>query len=264
MKNNNYKYLYKFIENNYQYSIIDVLKEDKSLNERHLSVKHDELSINYICSSIYLDSNRIFQPAYLEPQRIINYIVDNFCIKSILVLGCAGCTIPRFINKKDSKIKVVGIEKSKIMVDVAKEFFFVDEYSPNFELLNCNAYEFVKSTKNKFDIIYVDIFNGYNLDVFVFNHEFIENIYKICKKNSMVIFNLLNIYTKDYLDKIAINNNFDNYFVIYKENHYYLICVNGKLNEPNSIIENIKGNARLVFEMISETKKENTDNVRNS
>ena len=222
-----YKKIFKFYEENIEYNVIDVLYKDATFNERHLSLKNENSDDNYLFSSIYLNSDLIFQPIYIIPHIIIDFWVNGHTVTSVLVLGCAGCTIPRFIFKRINNAGIVGIESSKKMINIAKRFFFIEEYFPRFQLINCDAFDYVKTTEDiKFNIIFVDIFSGTKINYSIFNIDFLNSLYHLSDKQAVTIINLLD----SPYDEIKENLNYfdleyESVSLLFTKHHMHLVLV---------------------------------------
>ena len=64
---------------------------------------------SYIYSAVYTNPRRHFQPVYQVAQRLIDAYFAKRGLDSALVLGCAGCTIPRFLVLHYPHSRVVGV-----------------------------------------------------------------------------------------------------------------------------------------------------------
>ena len=114
-------------------------------------------------------------------------------IDNALILGCAGCSFPRFLSLHYPECKTTGIEISKEFIDIAKKHFLLDEIAGQFELIHADAFDFIENNPQSElrDLIYVDIFDSNKLIDEVFSEQFINSLSLCTSENSIVIFNLL-------------------------------------------------------------------------
>lgn len=159
----------------------------------------DEPNSVYFHSMIYLDEKKHYQPALITPQKIIELWHKSFEPKNALVLGAAGCAVPRFIAFNYPEMKTVGIEYCPEFIEMANKYFFTDRISDRFSLTLGDAFDYVinKKSPEKQDIIFVDVFDKNSIPENTFSEEFINGLYEITSDNSAVIFNLLTLNEKD-------------------------------------------------------------------
>lgn len=178
-------------------------------------------------SAIYLYSKRKQQPFLLLVQQIISTWSTIISPKSFLVLGCAGCSIPRFLAHRFPHSIIIGIEKSKELIDIANRFFFVNQYD-NFQLLNHDAFSWVEecavNKKHSFQCVFIDLFNGDIVAAGVIKKDFLGNIYSILEDDSIAIFNVhtsmhymaLVDYSDPFQYRCAVSNKNRNVVVLVK------------------------------------------------
>lgn len=231
------KVLEKIFIDNVEYRVIDktsILPNIKST--RNLCFMVDNRIHNH--SSIHINPKHRFQPAYTTVQTIINLWCEYNTLNNALVLGCAGCTIPRFIGLSYPKSKTIGVELCKEFIEIAKKHFLLNEIENQFELVQGDAINYIKNYNldYKQNIIYVDIFCENKIIPDIFTEEFIKAIYNCTKENGAVIINILgkNIEeTKEFLN--IIRNPFGGTFYVKSRNAQFLIL--SKNSKGNNISE---------------------------
>ncbi len=167
-------------------SVLPNIKDTRSLR-----LKKDGRIYNY--SAIYLNPKYHLQPYLRIPQQIISAWSSSYCLDTALVLGCAGCSIPRFIGLEYPASKTVGVELSKELIAVAKKFFLLDQIKEQFELVQGDAIEYVKnySLDRKQNVIFVDIFSENKIAEEELSEEFLRSAYNIMDDNGILIMNIL-------------------------------------------------------------------------
>ncbi|MEN9335578.1 MAG: hypothetical protein RLZZ500_565 [Bacteroidota bacterium] len=117
--------------------------------------------------------------------------------KSILVLGVAGgSVIETLIEEIKFKGKITGIEIDPDILQIAKDFFKIDRFS-NLELVADDAFEFVLKTKDKYDLIIIDIFQDTQMPTFLFQDFFIQRINSLLEVDGFILFNTMVLTDKD-------------------------------------------------------------------
>lgn len=121
-------------------------------------------------------------------------------LDSILVLGVAGGSVIQTL-RSDFKLnaKITGVEIDADVIHLANTYFQLNK-TTNLELITADAFEYISTTKNKYDLIIIDIFNDTQMPNELFEKKLWNSIYKTLTKRGLCLFN--SIYTsKKELDK---------------------------------------------------------------
>jgi spermidine synthase len=109
----------------------------------------------------------------------------------ILVLGVAGgSVIKTLVDEIQFKGKITGVEIDPDIIAIANEYFNLNAI-PNLELIIGDAFEFVLKTKNKYDLIIIDVFQDTTMPNFLFENYFIDRIGFILNHNGFILFNTM-------------------------------------------------------------------------
>lgn len=190
------------------YKIIDYTSPLPFIKDRRtISFKRD--NIVYSHSAIYLNPKHHFQPILPIPQRVIALWGEQNTIKNTVVLGCAGCSVPRFISLRYPESKTIGVELCKEFIEIAKKYFLLDQINEQFKLIQGDAIKFIEERQlnEKQSIIFVDIFNNDKIIPQVFTDEFLIPLYETLEENSLLLINVLgeNLEeTKEFFCKLNI------------------------------------------------------------
>lgn len=183
-----------FMRDHITYQISDHFYKDFPHDAtRDLSFKDDSMPCFYLHSSVYLDEKRVRQPIYTIPQDIIECWTQYTPLKNTLILGCAGCTIPRFLVLRYCNCSVTGVELSGFMIEIAKRFFYISEFENRFSLIHGNAFSYSYFQNKPYDLIFIDLFNGKDIVEDVFSANFIQVQYQHLSDDAIIIINLLDI-----------------------------------------------------------------------
>lgn len=127
----------------------------------------------------------------------------------ILVLGVAGgSVIKTLVNDIQFKGNITGIEIDKDVIQIAKNYFNIDEIT-NLTLIQDDAFEFVLKTNQKYDLIIIDIFLDTTMPNFLFEDFFINRITTLLNINGFILFNTMVLNNKDIERNILYKSKFD-------------------------------------------------------
>ncbi len=195
----------------------------------------------YIQSMIYLNKKYNMQPCMISAQKVIGIWGRNVAVDDMLLLGCAGSAVARYTALQFPGSKIKGVEHSPRLIEIAKKYFLLDEIKDEFEIIKADAFEFVKSEKTLYDVIFVDLFDTERLSQEVYSQSFVANLCRLGKENSVIIFNMLN-EDKEKIIKFAKETDRDD---IYKK---ILLSSEGR----NNLVLIKKGKGRNLDKVIKE------------
>lgn len=146
---------------------------------------------SYIYSAVYKNPRRHFQPVYQVSQRLIDAYFGKRGLESALVLGCAGCTIPRFVVLHYSKCEVVGVEYSQQFVDIANRFFFNEQMRSRFELVCGDGFEYVRKNagKRRFGLVYTDIYVADMIHPDIYTQGYVSQVFDLLDEGGLAVIN---------------------------------------------------------------------------
>lgn len=144
---------------------------------------------------------------YIGYERIQNF-------NSILVLGVAGGSVIETL-KKEVKFegKITGVEIDEIVIELASKYFGLRNYK-NISIVNDDAFEFVLKTKEKYDLIIIDIFQDTIMPNFLFEDFFINRINFLLNVNSFILFNTMILDYKDRRRNVIYKSKFDSNYSV--------------------------------------------------
>lgn len=126
----------------------------------------------------------------------------------ILVLGVAGGSVIKTLSKEIRfKGKITGVEIDSEIIKIANSYFQLDQI-PNFEVIIDDAFEFVLKTKEKYDLIIIDIFQDTTMPNFLFEEFFQNRTCFLLKEKGIILFNTMclsekeNLRNKKYLEQV--------------------------------------------------------------
>lgn len=134
--------------------------------------------------------------------------------ENILILGVAGgSVIKTLVDEIKFKGKITGVEIDLEIIKIANDYFKLNEIQ-NLEIVIDDAFEYVLKTKEKYDLIVIDIFQDTIMPNFLFEDFFINRINFLLNLNGFILFNTMVINEKEQIRNIDYKKKFDkNYSV---------------------------------------------------
>jgi len=157
--------------------------------------------------------------SYGSLQRILRIGLKHFGFDKIskmnhaLVLGVAGgSVIKTLVDEIQFKGQITGVDIDQDIIKIANQYFKLDEIK-NLNIVIDDAFEFVLKTKDRYDLIIIDIFQDMNMPNFLFEDFFINRICFLLQSRGVVLFNTMCLTAKDNLrnKKLIKELNDENY-----------------------------------------------------
>ena len=129
--------------------------------------------------------------------------------ENILILGVAGGSVIKTLAEEVKfKGAITGVEIDPDIVEIGNKYFKLNEIK-NLNLVVDDAFEFVLKTKEKYDLIIIDIFQDTTMPNFLFEDFFINRINFLLKTEGFILFNTMVISEKDRIRNIDYKKKFD-------------------------------------------------------
>jgi spermidine synthase len=151
----------------------------------------------------------------------------------ILILGVAGgSVIKTIVNEVGFNGRISGVEIDKEIIRMANRYFKLHEI-PNLEIFIDDAFEFVLKTKEKYDLVIIDIFQDLNMPGFLFEKFFANRVGFLLNDNGFILFNTMlltegdNLRNKQYISEFDPEA-FDIQVIPRVEEHNELIIIKKK------------------------------------
>ena len=129
--------------------------------------------------------------------------------ENILVLGVAGgSVIKTLVDEVKFSGKITGVEIDSKVVEIANNYFGLNKI-PNCKIVVDDAFEFVLKTKEKYDLIIIDVFQDTTMPNFLFEDFFINRINFLLNINGFILFNTMVITKNDEVRNQLYKTKFD-------------------------------------------------------
>jgi spermidine synthase len=168
---------------------------------RQHSATSQRLEVTWNNGQLVLDSKNT-NYSYGSLQRILrkglHYIgferIRGF--ENILVLGvAAGSVIKTLADDVKFTGRITGVEIDPSVVEIANTYFGLDKIL-NCEVIIDDAFEFVLKTKDKYDLVIIDIFRDTDMPNFLFEDFWINRINFLLRTNGFILFNTMTLTKK--------------------------------------------------------------------
>ena len=134
-------------------------------------------------------------------------------MENILVLGVAGGSVVQtLVTDFEFTKNIVGVELDAEIIEIANSYFNLDKIR-NFKCVITDAEEFVKTDKNTYNLIIIDIFKDTEMPEFLFEMNFIVSIKQLLNINGYIVFNtmILDGFKNDKINKYLELFNSENF-----------------------------------------------------
>lgn len=193
-------------------------------------------------SAIFLDFDDL---VFNYTKSILLYKILNPEIKRVLFLGGGAYTLPQYLlseNKEIEKVHVVEIESQ--LYELAQKYFRLKP-EPRLKNYISDGRRFLKTTTQKYDLIFVDVFSSEFLPFYFATKEFFELLKERLSENGFVLMNFI-LNNKKGKDKLLLSEikTFQSVF----ENSYFFLTENNQVNLQNFIFLGLKNSKKYDFD----------------
>ncbi|PWB21563.1 spermidine synthase [Flavobacterium sp. HTF] len=179
------------------------------------SARSKIIEVTWANGELVLDSENT-NYSYGSLQRILRYGLRNIGydkvieMEHILLLGVAGgSVIKTLVDEIEYKGKITGVEIDPDIIQIANQYFRLDQIK-QLEIIIDDAFEFVLKTKDKYDLIIIDVFEDIKMPNFLFEKFFSERVCSLLKNQGFVLFNTMildeahNVRNRKYISEINV------------------------------------------------------------
>ncbi|MBP4139232.1 MULTISPECIES: spermidine synthase [Flavobacterium] len=203
------------------------------------SARSKTLEVTWANGELVLDSENT-NYSYGSLQRILRYGLRNIGygnilkMDHILLLGVAGGSVIKTLTDEvQYPGKITGVEIDPDIITIANQYFKLNEIK-QLEVVIDDAFEFVLRTKDKYDLIIIDIFEDIKMPNFLFESFFSAHLCSLLKNRGYILFNTMildeehNVRNRKYIAEID-QKIFTTKMLPRIEDHNELIIIEKKL-----------------------------------
>ncbi len=153
-----------------------------------------KLVANGVVQSVSWDSNTAKKIVFGRMVELLKEQMPE--LNSILILGLAGGTMQHLISRAFPGIRIVSVEIDKVMIDIAKGFFKIDEI-PNHRIICEDACRVIVEPEkydlklHSFQTVIVDVFCGETYPDLGNSGNFFASLKKMLMPGGLAVFNRL-------------------------------------------------------------------------
>lgn len=166
------------------------------------SVISKSIEVTWANGELVVDSENT-NYSYGSLQRILRLGLKTIgfdkivAMNHILVLGVAGgSVIKTIVDEIKFKGIITGVEIDSEIIKIANKYFKLNEIE-QLEIVIDDAFEFVLKTKEKYDLIIIDVFLDTIMPNFLFEDFFIDRLQFLLNLNGFILFNTMVLNEKD-------------------------------------------------------------------
>jgi predicted membrane-bound spermidine synthase len=177
------------------------------------SARSKIIEVTWANGELVLDSENT-NYSYGSLQRILRYGLRNIGyekvlqMEHILLLGVAGGSVVKtLVDEVEYKGKITGVEIDPDIIEIANQYFNLSQIK-QLEIIIDDAFEFVLKTKEKYDLIIIDIFEDIKMPNFLFEKFFSDRVCSLLFDKGFVLFNTMildeahNVRNRKYISEI--------------------------------------------------------------
>jgi spermidine synthase len=181
------------------------------------SVVSKSIEITWTNGELVLDSENT-NYSYGSLQRILRLGLKSIGFDKIikmnhvLILGVAGGSVVKtLVDEIKFEGRITGVEIDPEIIQLANDYFKLNEIQ-QLEIVIDDAFEFVLTTKEKYDLIIIDVFQDTKMPNFLYENYFINRICLLLKSKGFVLFNTMllneehNLRNKKYISDFRTTN----------------------------------------------------------
>ncbi len=141
---------------------------------------------------------------YLKYQQMMLTVFDGGRYDRCLCLGLGAGSIPRYIHRNRLCRRLEVVEINPVVVDVARTYFDLPE---EITVHHTDAADFVAATEQRFDLVFVDLFNQSGMPAAFKELSFYRRLYGRLTPNGAVVVNMWssdfsNLLLEEMLDEV--------------------------------------------------------------
>ena len=116
----------------------------------------------------------------------------------VLNLGLgAGSTVHLLRDEVNFTGVITSIELDETILFVARKYFDLDRYSDKHHIVQRDAFEYILTCQQQFDLIVIDIFQDSHMPSFLFEHYFVNHLQQCLALHGFIIFNTIILTVED-------------------------------------------------------------------
>jgi len=112
-------------------------------------------------------------------------------INNCLILGLGGGSASRIVKKYWPQAKITGVDIDPVIIEMGKKYLGLDKLEVKIVIEDAYGWLDRNSKKNKYDLVLVDIYKGYDIPEMFETDKFLDLIVKTLTNKGITVFNRL-------------------------------------------------------------------------
>lgn len=167
-----------------------ILHEENSKYNGHIVVRRDLAWGTYIQAEGLTQSGGVVETIWKSVLKKLQ-ISKNPKLKTVLILGFGGGTIAKLIRKYRPQALITGVDIDPVIVELGKKYLGISYAKVSIADAFEKTQELQKSKTQKYDLVFVDLYQGYKYPQKFEEEKFIKNVKKLLSPDGTVVFNRL-------------------------------------------------------------------------
>ncbi|MBD3671856.1 MAG: hypothetical protein HUJ29_13885 [Gammaproteobacteria bacterium] len=132
---------------------------------------------------------------YLLPLSYSRYMLAPLLfiprVRRVLILGFGAGSLFQYMNYHfKPELDIVTVELRQAVIDVARDYFHLQEYEQDLEINVMPAMEYLEQEHAPFDLVFVDIYNDKGADQTLLEQRFFTQLLRHVNEHGMISVNL--------------------------------------------------------------------------
>lgn len=158
--------------------------------------------VNYSYNGLHIIMSHFFNQIKLQ----------NYSFNNILILGMGAGSIISLLRKKyHLTCKITAVEKDAVVIELAKRHFDIKQYS-NLNIVHEDAFDFVRNSNEKYDLIISDLFIDNNVPKKFASYEYLMNLKRVSTESCLVAYNKMTQEKRHKEEFIELLHDFEEVF----------------------------------------------------
>ncbi len=162
--------------------------------ETHHSDISGKLELSLQNGKLVLDAataNYSYGSLHTVFQEVIQEVKFTSARNKVLILGFGAGSIASILKlEKDLALKIDGVELDPVVIELFNTHFKANRLA-DVNLIQDDVIQFLKSSKEKYDYIFIDVFENLKVPSTLLNQQFIDLLQSVCYKHTQTAMNTM-------------------------------------------------------------------------
>ncbi len=124
-------------------------------------------------------------------ETITGALLFNATPEKMAILGMGTGSLLRYFHQQLPQCKISSVEKSQIVVDIARRYFHLPRENHRSQIHVTDAHHFIQKNNQRFDMIVVDLHDASPIQPLLLTPDFYQSCYQALNHKGILVVNLL-------------------------------------------------------------------------